>query len=127
MRSCAKQSVATGYGSLSICPRDAGLRLCSIRRTLLGELMDTCGLVSLRPPSAAQHWGEHFRPRVGIPGKRCLAGGPADPNSDPQCCGASLANGPHQGASLRMKQKSLERFNWENTVSKTEAYEAILS
>ena len=32
------------------------------------------------------------------------------------------------GASLRMKQKSLERFNWENTVNKTEAmYQAILS
>lgn len=91
--------------------------------------MDTCGLVSLEASlSGTPLVGSTFGHELEYLENDAWLADPADPNSILQAVEQAWNNGRHHDASLRMKQKSLERFNWENTVNKTEKmYQDILS
>ena len=53
---------------------------------------------------------------------------PADPEGIRTAVEQAWDQGHNNGRSLRMKQKSLERFNWENTTNHTEElYRRVLS
>ena len=91
--------------------------------------MDTCGLVSLEASlSGTALVGSTFGHELEYLKNDAWLADPANPNSIRRAVEQAWNNGRNHGASARMKQKSLERFNWENTVNKTEAmYQAILS
>ena len=91
--------------------------------------MDTCGLVSLEASlSGTALVGSTFGHELEYLKNDAWLADPANPNSIRRAVEKAWNNGRNYGASARMKQKSLERFNWENTVNKTEAmYQAILS
>jgi len=91
--------------------------------------MDTCGLVSLEASmSGTPLVGSTFGHELEYLENDAWLADPADPRSIRRAVEEAWRNGRHHGASLRMKQKTLKRFNWENTVNKTEEmYHAILS
>lgn len=91
--------------------------------------MDTCGLVSLEASlSGTALVGSTFGHELEYLENDAWLADPADPNSIRRAVERAWKNGRNYGASVRMKQKSLERFNWENTVNKTESlYQKILS
>ena len=91
--------------------------------------MDTCGLVSLEASlSGTALVGSTFGHELEYLENDAWLADPANPQSILRAVEQAWNNGRNHGASSRMKQKSLERFNWENTVNKTEAmYQAILS
>ena len=91
--------------------------------------MDTCGLVSLEASlSGTALVGSTFGHELEYLENDAWLADPADPISIRRAVEQAWGNGRHNGPSLKMKRKSLERFNWENTVDKTEAmYETVLS
>ena len=91
--------------------------------------MDTCGLVSLEASlSGTPLVGSTFGHELEYLENDAWLADPADAASIKNAVEQAWNNGRNNAASLKMKQKSLERFNWEKTVNKTESmYEAILS
>ena len=91
--------------------------------------MDTCGLVSLEASlSGTPLVGSTFGHELEYLENDAWLADPADPESILKAVERAWSNGRHRGASLRMKQKSLKRFNWEATTDKTELlYRTIMN
>lgn len=91
--------------------------------------MDTCGLVSLEASlSGTPLVGSTFGHELEYLENDAWLADPADPNSILQAVELAWQNGRHQGRSLQMKAKSLARYNWEQTVNRTEAlYQRIMN
>ena len=91
--------------------------------------MDTCGLVSLEASlSGTPLVGSSFGHELEYLENDAGMADPADPIGIRTAVEEAWGQERNQGRSLRMKMKSLERFNWENTTNHTESlYQEILS
>ena len=91
--------------------------------------MDTCGLVSLEASlSGTPLVGSSFGHELEYLENDAWIADPADPQSIRSAVMGAWNSQRNYGRNLRMKRKSLERFNWENTTNKTEdMYKSILS
>ena len=91
--------------------------------------MDTCGLVSLEASlSGTPLVGSTFGHELEYLENDAWLADPADPVGIRIAVEEAWRQGRNQGRSLRMKTKSLKRFNWENTTNRTESiYKDILS
>ncbi|CAK22556.1 Distantly related to Glycosyltransferase of family GT4 [Synechococcus sp. WH 7803] len=91
--------------------------------------MDTCGLVSLEASlSGTPLVGSSFGHELEYLENDAWMADPADPIGIRTAVEEAWGQERNQGRSLRMKMKSLERFNWENTTNHTESlYQDILS
>ena len=91
--------------------------------------MDTCGLVSLEASlSGTPLVGSTFGHELEYLENDAWLADPADPTSIRRAVEQAWASPRNGGKSQRMKQKSLTRFNWEETTNRTVAmYESVLS
>lgn len=91
--------------------------------------MDTCGLVSLEASlSGTPLVGSSFGHELEYLENDAWLADPADPIGIRTAIEESWCQDRNQGRSLRMKAKSLERFNWEKTTNRTESlYKEILN
>jgi glycosyltransferase involved in cell wall biosynthesis len=91
--------------------------------------MDTCGLVSLEASlSGTPLVGSTFGHELEYLEDDAWLADPADPTSIRRAVEQAWASPRNGGKSQRMKQKSLTRFNWEETTNRTVAmYESVLS
>jgi glycosyltransferase involved in cell wall biosynthesis len=91
--------------------------------------MDTCGLVSLEAAlSGTPVVGSTFGHELEYLQNDAWLADPACPTSIHAAVVAAWEAGPHSQRALRLKQRILEQFNWENTVNATEAlYQLVLA
>lgn len=91
--------------------------------------MDTCGLVSLEASlSGTPLVGSTFGHELEYLENDAWLADPADPQSIRSAVESAWASPRNKGRSQRMKQKALQRFNWEITADRTEEmYELLLS
>lgn len=91
--------------------------------------MDTCGLVSLEASlSGTPLVGSSFGHELEYLENDAWLADPANPDGIREAVEKAWATGRNKGRCLRMKAKSLERFNWEKTTDSTEnLYRRILS